>query len=110
MFCQEGYTDDKGSFLKVCKREVSTLLAHMTRETGLNDASNPAPKWRQGLHYITEINCTPPEHNDPPEDKCDYKSDETSASTTLWPPVDGVQYYGRGPFQLSWNYNYGPFS
>lgn len=21
-----------------------------------------------------------------------------------------MQYYGRGPFQLSWNYNYGQFS
>ena len=63
----------------------------------------------QHTHWITEINCTPP-HNDPPESKCDYKTDPGSVSSTLWPPVDGVQYYGRGPFQLSWNFNYGPFS
>jgi len=27
-----------------------------------------------------------------------------------WPPQSGEQYYGRGPIQLSWNYNYGAFS
>lgn len=27
-----------------------------------------------------------------------------------WPNQPGVQYYGRGPMQLSWNYNYGQFS
>ena len=25
-----------------------------------------------------------------------------------FPPEDGKQYYGRGPLQLSYNYNYGP--
>jgi len=27
-----------------------------------------------------------------------------------WPPNPNEQYYGRGPMQLSWNYNYGQFS
>ena len=40
--------------------------------------------------------------------KSDYKSSNWSA--TAWPPQAGVQYYGRGPMQLSWNYNYGQFS
>ena len=39
---------------------------------------------------------------------CDYASDNWSS--IAWPPQPNVQYYGRGPFQLSWNYNYGPFS
>jgi hypothetical protein len=26
------------------------------------------------------------------------------------PNNEGVQYYGRGPLQISWNYNYGAFS
>ncbi|KAG8082510.1 hypothetical protein GUJ93_ZPchr0014g46743 [Zizania palustris] len=25
-----------------------------------------------------------------------------------WPCQPGKQYYGRGPLQISWNYNYGP--
>ena len=28
----------------------------------------------------------------------------------MWPPQSDVQYYGRGPVQLSWNYNYGRYS
>ena len=31
--------------------------------------------------------------------------DETN---TLYPCVPGKLYYGRGPIQISWNYNYGP--
>ena len=40
MFCQEGSItkEDNDDFLNVCKREISTLLAHVIRETGLNDA------------------------------------------------------------------------
>ncbi|TVU15408.1 hypothetical protein EJB05_38929, partial [Eragrostis curvula] len=26
----------------------------------------------------------------------------------VWPCVPGKKYYGRGPLQLSWNFNYGP--
>lgn len=29
-------------------------------------------------------------------------------TNTQWPCVAGEGYYGRGPIQLSWNYNYGP--
>jgi chitinase len=25
-----------------------------------------------------------------------------------WPCAPGQKYYGRGPLQISWNYNYGP--
>lgn len=28
-------------------------------------------------------------------------------SYTQWPCAPGKKYYGRGPLQLSWNYNYG---
>lgn len=42
--------------------------------------------------------------------RCDYAQTWDSWALTDYPPQDGVQYYGRGPFQLSWNYNYGAFS
>ena len=29
-------------------------------------------------------------------------------SNTQYPCVSGKGYYGRGPIQISWNYNYGP--
>jgi len=33
-----------------------------------------------------------------------------SQTHTEYPPNPAVGYYGRGPIQLSWNYNYGQFS
>ena len=64
------------------KREVAALMAHIWQETG-------------GLVYVTEvapatIYCRTP---DP-----------------FYPCVPGKTYIGRGPMQLSWNYNYGQAS
>jgi endoglucanase len=89
----------------MCKLELATLFAHFVQETGANDAGRAIPTWRQGLWYLSEIGCDVT----PAAAHCDY---------TLWsgwaadayPPSPNKQYYGRGPFQLSWNYNYGPFS
>ncbi|CAN1770038.1 Endochitinase PR4 [Linum perenne] len=58
------------------KREIAAFFAHVTQETG-------------SLCYVEEINrdtyCDP----SPP-----------------YPCAQGKSYYGRGPLQLSWNYNY----
>ncbi|GAV79313.1 Glyco_hydro_19 domain-containing protein/Chitin_bind_1 domain-containing protein [Cephalotus follicularis] len=60
------------------KREVAAYFAHVTHETGF-------------FCYKREI------------DKSTY-----CASSAQWPCAPGQQYYGRGPLQISWNYNYGP--
>jgi len=65
----------------VAKRELAAFFAHVTHETG-------------SFCYIAEI-------NGPQGDYCD----ETN---TQYPCVPSKGYYGRGPIQLSWNYNYGP--
>lgn len=80
------------------------MFAHTTHEVGKETPSMSIPTWQQGFYFLTENACTPATG----DEKCDYKSDNWSAD--VWPPQDGVQYFGRGPFQLSWNYNYGPFS
>jgi len=59
------------------------------------------------LFWVTEIRCTEP-NPEAGTSSCDYKQSGWSAEA--FPPQQDVQYYGRGPFQLSWNYNYGPFS
>jgi chitinase len=59
------------------KREVAAFLANVSHETG-------------GLVYIEEI------------DKADYCSDGAPDC----PCAPGKSYFGRGPLQLSWNYNY----
>ncbi|KAF8402341.1 hypothetical protein HHK36_013295 [Tetracentron sinense] len=63
------------------KREIAAFFAHVTHGTG-------------HFCYIEEIDGAS-------KDYCD----ETN---TQYPCVDGKGYYGRGPIQLSWNYNYGP--
>ncbi|KMT03662.1 hypothetical protein BVRB_8g190010 [Beta vulgaris subsp. vulgaris] len=60
------------------KREVAAFFAHATHETG-------------HFCYIEEI----------------AKSTYCQSSTT-WPCTTNKQYYGRGPLQITWNYNYGP--
>ncbi|KAG6498379.1 endochitinase EP3-like [Zingiber officinale] len=62
------------------RREIAAFFAHVTHETG-------------HFCYIEEIDGAS-------LDYCD-------TSRTDWPCVSGHGYYGRGPLQLSWNYNYG---
>ncbi|PIA65653.1 hypothetical protein AQUCO_00100867v1 [Aquilegia coerulea] len=63
------------------KREIAAFFAHVTHETG-------------HFCYIEEI-------DGPSKDYCDENN-------TQYPCAAGKGYYGRGPIQLSWNYNYGP--
>ncbi|KAI4369211.1 hypothetical protein MLD38_017682 [Melastoma candidum] len=62
------------------KREIAAYFAHVTHETGY-------------FCYIRETN--------PSSNYCD-------SSNTQWPCNPSQAYYGRGPIQISWNYNYGP--
>ena len=64
------------------KREIAALLAHVAQETG-------------SLQHAVELN--------PPDIYCD-------ATSALYPCIPGQTYIGRGPIQLSWNFNYGPAS
>ncbi|KAI5348625.1 PREDICTED: endochitinase [Prunus dulcis] len=62
------------------KREIAAFFAHATHETG----------------YF-----------------CFIEEDEATRETACRPSTDypcnpDKKYYGRGPFQITWNYNYGP--
>ncbi|KAL4284500.1 hypothetical protein GQ457_16G028270 [Hibiscus cannabinus] len=63
------------------RREIAAFFGHVTHETG-------------HFCYIEEINGAT-------RDYCD----ETN---TQYPCNPNKGYYGRGPIQLSWNFNYGP--
>jgi len=63
---------------EVQKRELAAFFANVMHETG-------------GLCYINEIN--------PSSNYCQ--------SSSTWPCTSGKSYHGRGPLQISWNYNYG---
>ncbi|CAL5414130.1 unnamed protein product [Camellia sinensis] len=63
------------------KREIAAFFAHATHETGF-------------FCNIEEIDGASKTY-------CDQ-------SNTQYPCKPNKNYYGRGPLQLSWNYNYGP--
>ena len=79
------------------KRELAAFLANIAQETsgGWDDA--PDGYFKYGLYFAEEQT---------PQGKLDYND----ITKIKYPGVTGKQYYGRGPKQLSWNYNYAQFS
>lgn len=80
-------TAAEADLTNACKVELSAFLAHMKHESG-------------SLIYVEEIGCTVD----------GWSCTGYNAPHTIYPPTTDQKYYGRGPFQLSWNYNYGQFS
>ncbi len=82
---------------KTKKRELAAFLANIAQETsgGWDDAPGGYFAW--GLYFIEENNKG-------------NGNNYTDIAKTAYPPTEGQAYYGRGPKQLSWNYNYGQFS
>ncbi|KAJ0034415.1 hypothetical protein Pint_26035 [Pistacia integerrima] len=85
-YTRDGFLKAASSFPKFgsgsaveSKREIAAFFAHVTHETG-------------HLCYTEEI------------DKSNAYCDQ---SNKQYPCVAGKKYYGRGPMQLTWNYNYG---
>ena len=102
-FCGESNTAFNNLTVEqACKRELAAIFAHWGQETGKRDPAD-GPFWTQALYWVQEIRCNGT--NDP---SCDYKAYNWAADA--WPNDPDEQYYGRGPMQLSWNYNYGQFS
>ncbi|MEI8087262.1 MAG: chitinase, partial [Paludibacter sp.] len=79
------------------KRELAAFLANIAQETsgGWAEAEGGYFKW--GLCFIQEK-----------QDSIVNNYVDTTKKN--YPPVAGKTYFGRGPKQLSWNYNYGQFS
>ena len=92
-----------------CRLVLATMFAHFTQETGAHNPSGGVPQWRQGLHYIEELGCDSRD--------CGYSENCAGGewTTKAWPcgkteAGEWQRYHGRGAKQLSYNYNYGPFS
>lgn len=88
------FLNSKNTLLQ--KRELAAFLANIAQETSGGWEEAPGGYFKWGLFFVEE------------------QSNPTTiyADTTKinYPPVKGVNYHGRGPKQLSWNYNYGQFS
>ncbi len=88
-FCNEGSLDDQ-------KREAAAFLANISHETTGGWAAAPDGPHAWGLYFTQEVGC----ENGGCTGYCD-------PSNQPWPCTPGKTYHGRGPIQLSWNYNYG---
>ncbi|KAF5193737.1 Chitinase [Thalictrum thalictroides] len=75
------------------RREIAAFLAQISHETTGGWATAPDGPYAWGLCFKEEIS--------PQSNYCDAQNKE-------WPCSSGKSYHGRGPIQLSWNYNYGP--
>jgi len=79
------------------KRELAAFLANIAQETSGGWAEAPGGYFKWGLYFVEEM-----------EDST--KSNYADLTKKNYLPVEEKSYLGRGPKQLSWNYNYGQFS
>jgi chitinase len=88
-FCNEGSDGDR-------RREAAAFLANISHETTGGWPTAPGGPFAWGLVFTQEVGCE--------MGTCTSYCD---ASNTQFPCAPGKTYHGRGPIQLSWNYNYG---
>ncbi|KAJ8618292.1 hypothetical protein MRB53_014478 [Persea americana] len=74
------------------KREIAAFLAQTSHETTGGWATAPDGPYAWGYCFKQE--------QGNPADYCQASAE--------WPCAAGKKYYGRGPIQISYNYNYGP--
>ncbi len=92
-FCSEGT-------LTIRQRELAAFFANISHETTGMGEDDATKTW--GLYWIEEVAW----QTNPNNTTLGY----VDASNTVYPPVAGKSYHGRGPIQISWNYNYGQVS
>ncbi len=77
-------------------RECAAFLANIAHETTGGWDTAPGGRFAWGLYFVQEVGCE--------SGACVAYCD---ASSARYPCAPGRTYHGRGPLQLSWNYNYG---
>ncbi|AZQ61401.1 T9SS type A sorting domain-containing protein [Flammeovirga pectinis] len=94
---------DYGTFINegdstIRKRELAAFFANISQETTGGWDTAPGGRYAWGLYFRQEVG---------------YENGQigyVDNTSTVYPPVAGKSYHGRGPIQLSWNYNYGAAS
>ncbi|WP_295003135.1 glycosyl hydrolase family 18 protein [Sulfurimonas sp.] len=107
-FCGD-YSDGRNE-QQICSTSLATMFAHFTQETGGHTSHWDVEEWRQGLVHVREMGWNE-------EMRGGYNSECNDAiwQGQTWPcgefdDGEHKSYFGRGAKQLSYNYNYGPFS
>ncbi|KAJ1266583.1 hypothetical protein BS78_08G163400 [Paspalum vaginatum] len=88
-----GFGTTTGS-LDIQKREIAAFLAQTSHETTGGWATAPDGPYSWGYCFK--------------EENCGASCSAYCNASSQWPCAAGKKYYGRGPIQISWNYNYGP--
>lgn len=107
-FCGN-YSDGRNAEA-ICRKSLATMFAHFAQETGGHESWRPEPEWRQGLVWVREMGWTEQMRGGY---NAECRPDVWQGQQ--WPcgKFDNGEfksYFGRGAKQLSYNYNYGPFS
>jgi len=107
-FC--GEYDDGRDAEQICRKSLATMFAHFTQETGGHTSHWEVPEWRQALVHVREMGW-----NENMRGGYNSECNPDIWQGQTWPCGtfdDGEykSYFGRGAKQLSYNYNYGPFS
>ena len=103
-FCNEKSNSLSEDMDNLCKKEMITMWAHWTQETGGHspNINGITQDERQSLYYLNEMGCE--------NGGCEYTSTCSGWINEAYPCKAGQRYYGRGAKQVSYNFNYGPFS
>eukprot|EP01067_Filipodium_phascolosomae_P003875 Filipodium_phascolosomae@DN2688_c0_g1_i1.p1 len=111
-FCRT-YHDGRNSEA-ICRKSLAVMIAHFGQETGGHEVNPEFAEWRQALVHVREMGW-----NETSLHGYNKECVEPIWQTRKWPcgiiqdgPNKGEikSYFGRGAKQLSYNYNYGPFS
>jgi len=94
----------------ICRKTLATMFAHFAQETGAHESWRPIEEYRQALAYVREMGW-----NEGARDGYNGECKVDGWIAETWPCgtyPDGTfkSYFGRGAKQLSYNFNYGPFS
>jgi chitodextrinase len=94
----------------ICRKTLATMFAHFAQETGAHESWRPIEEYRQALAYVREMGW-----NEGARDGYNGECKVDGWIADTWPCgkyPDGTykSYFGRGAKQLSYNFNYGPFS
>lgn len=108
-FCGD-YTDGRDAD-QICRKSLATMFAHFAQETGGHNPGDSVPEWQQALMYVREMGWAE-------EDRGGYNAECNPDvwQGQAWPcgtfsdTGEFKSYFGRGAKQVSYNYNYGPFS
>ena len=107
-FC--GNYDDGRDANASCRKSLATMFAHFAQETGGHTAHWDVPEWRQALVHVREMGWSETMRGGyNGECNLDVWQGQTWMCGTF-ANGDFKSYFGRGAKQLSYNYNYGPFS